>query len=126
VPRSIWPDKPLSLSLEFGHTYLSSFFEGSATYYSPTLLGDAYMNFGPLGIVLVFSVLGYLLRRWYRWSYGAGARPETIVLYAISTYWVGMGAEQSISIAVPLAISYLGIAGVLVLIARGGVRLTKG
>jgi hypothetical protein len=120
IPRSIWPEKPLSLSLEFGNTYLSSHFERRESYFSPTLLGDAYMNFGGFGIVIVYFVLGYLLRRWYRWAYGPSARPETIVLYAISAYTIGVGAEQSLAVDATLAISYLGVGALLAAIARYG------
>jgi hypothetical protein len=120
IPRSWWPSKPVSQSLEFGHTYLSSFFERQEAYYSPTLLGDAYLNLGPIGIVLVFLTLGYLLRRWYRWSYGPKARPETIVIYAVSAYWIAIGAEQSLGVIVGLALSYVTIAAALGALARQG------
>ena len=118
VPRSIWPDKPLSVGLEFGHTYLSSFFDRQESFYSPTLLGDAFMNFGPIGIVFVFLTLGYVLRRWYRWSFGPAARPESVVLYAITAYSIGIGAEQPFAGAVALALSYGGIGVMLAFVAR--------
>jgi len=68
----------------------------------------------------VFFVLGYLFRRWYFSLYGAKARPETLVVYAVSAYWIAMGAEQSLAIMVGLALSYVAVAAVLAIVARLG------
>jgi hypothetical protein len=83
-------------------------------------LGDAYLNFGPLGIVLVFGLAGYLLRRWYYMMCGPTARPETVIVYAVSAYWIGIGSEQSVSVVVTLAFSYVAVAALLATVARHG------
>jgi hypothetical protein len=120
VPRAVWPTKPLSASLDFGHTYMSSFFERTESYFSPSLLGDAYLNLGPIGIVLVYLVLGYVFRRWYHRLMGPAARPETVMLYGVSAYWIGIGSEQSVAVVFGLAFSYLAVASAIAIAARRG------
>ena len=74
IPRAFWPSKPVTSSIAFGQTYLSAYREGSLSFMSPTLLGDAYMNFGALGILVVFLGVGYGLRRWYDATIGSRPR----------------------------------------------------
>jgi hypothetical protein len=52
IPRSIWPDKPLTLSLQLGNIYLPGV--------APALLefGEFYYNFSKVGIIL-FPLLMY-------------------------------------------------------------------
>jgi hypothetical protein len=118
IPRSWWPNKPLSQSLEFGHTYMSSYFQRQDSFLAPSLLGDAYLNLGPVGILLVFGLAGYLLRRWYYVMCGPKARIELVVVYGVSAYWIAIASEQSLSVFVTLSLSYVAVAGVLAVVAR--------
>lgn len=123
IPRSWWPNKPLSQSLEFGHTFMSSYFQRQESFFAPTLLGDAYLNLGPVGILLVFGLAGYFLRRWYCAMCGPKAGVETVVVYGVSAYWIAIGSEQSLSVVVTLTLSYVAIAAILAFVARRGVIL---
>jgi hypothetical protein len=119
IPRAWWPTKPVTFSIGFGETYLSSYEQGRLSYISPTLPGDAFLNFGTPGVFLVFLILGVLLRRWYENTAGRRPRPETILLYATSVYWIAIGAEQSVPVISELFLSYVVPVGVLMVLARG-------
>jgi oligosaccharide repeat unit polymerase len=117
VPRGIWPDKPLSYSLTFAQTYLSSLDESHGSFFSPTLLGDAYQNFGPLGVPVLMLVLGLALRLWYDRCTTRGSVMGAVV-FAASLYWIAVAPEQSLQVILELAISYVAIAWLITLIGR--------
>jgi len=119
VPRAWWPTKPLTFSIGFGSTYFSSFEQGKLSFISPTLPGDAYLNFGTIGVFGVFLVLGFALRWWYERMVGSRPRPETVLLYAATVYWIALGAEQTIAVDGGLVLSYLSPVVLMVMLARG-------
>ena len=119
VPRAWWPTKPVTFSIGFGETYFSSYDQGRLSFISPTLPGDAYLNFGTPGVAVVFLLLGMLLRRWYEWSVGDRPRPETVLLYAASVYWMAISPEQTIAVVGGLLLSYLAPVALVALLARG-------
>jgi len=119
IPRAWWPAKPVTFSIGFGETYFSSYEQGRLSFISPTLTGDAYINFGTVGIALVFLLIGVLLRRWYELTVGDRPRPETLLLYAASVYHIASLPEQTVAITGSLFLSYLGPVALLVLLARG-------
>ena len=119
IPRAFWPSKPVTYSIAFGQTYLSAYREGTLSFMSPTLLGDAYMNFGALGILVVFLAVGYGLRRWYDATIGSRPRPELLLLYAATAYWIVIWPEQSVAIMVEMVVSYVAPAILVAAAARG-------
>ncbi len=124
IPRGFWPGKPLSLSLSFGPTYLSSYPQVGGAFYSPTLMGDAYLNLGTFGVVLVFLGMGFGLRWLYdRWI-GRAPKPEGIVLYGLLVYWIAIGSEQSVAVITELALSYIVPVALLAFVARNWERVT--
>lgn len=67
VPRSIWPEKPLPSGFLLGDIIFGKYVGAPAT-----ILGDLYINFGHLGVVvgmIAFGVVCNLLDRWYRLHY---------------------------------------------------------
>lgn len=61
VPRVLWKDKPAtSLGNMVGHKYNLIADEDNITNISPTLMGEMYMNFEGVGILLGMLVLGIL------------------------------------------------------------------
>lgn len=117
VPRGLWPDKPVSYSLTFAQTYLSSLNESQGSFFSPTLLGDAYLNFGPIGVPLLMLALGVALRLWYD-RLTARRSAAGVVVYAASLYWIAMAPEQALQVFLELVISYVAIAWVVTVIGR--------
>ena len=66
IPRAIWPDKPVAdAGLLLARAYGAVDKNGEPTMtVSPGFLGEAYLNFGLLGLVLVPALAGVLVRAW--------------------------------------------------------------
>jgi len=68
IPRAIWPGKPvgdagLILARAYGAVFKSG--EPSMTV-APGFVGEAYMNFGILGVIMIPAVAGAVVRAWDR------------------------------------------------------------
>ncbi|MFN2512404.1 MAG: hypothetical protein ABR568_13430 [Pyrinomonadaceae bacterium] len=64
IPRVVWPDKPVSGSANrfFGVTYGLQTEEGAkTTTFGVSILGEAYINFGWAGVVLIMLLQGLIL-----------------------------------------------------------------
>lgn len=84
IPRWLWPGKPLSFSLTFGEEFMTASPGAGNEYYSPSLPGELYLNFGVLGLLLGGIAVGRFLRFLYRELIEQQPRRiETIVLYAV-------------------------------------------
>ncbi len=59
APRSIWPSKPVGT----GSTVITALNQYSFTNVSAPLVGEAFVNFGLVGIVFVGFILGYVIKR---------------------------------------------------------------
>lgn len=60
IPRSWWPNKPKSYAVRFGEDFLPNAPQG--VFYSPSLPGEFYLNFGKWGLFLGGFLFGYALR----------------------------------------------------------------
>lgn len=83
-PRFIWKNKPLSINSrgnDFGHRigYLTTDYKSAV---GPTLVGDLYINFGVMGIILGTFLLGLL----YRLIFGVLVNLSNPPLYGIVIY----------------------------------------
>lgn len=58
IPKSLWPDRPLDLSENFIRERLAGWQPGMGMGYS--LLAEAYLNFGWLGCVIQYAILGFI------------------------------------------------------------------
>ena len=63
VPRSIWPDKPLPATGPFTSAFFPGLYEGSGTTIPPGIIGEMYMNFGSVGVVVGMFLFGTLYGR---------------------------------------------------------------
>ena len=69
IPRALYPEKPIvSFGKTFAELYMGEHFAGTGTSASPTLLGDAYINFHVPGILIVSFLYGVLVRSLYTWT----------------------------------------------------------
>jgi len=120
VPRALWPQKPLTYSIEFGQTFLSQsgFYRGRSVSASPSLIGELYLNFSWPGILLGGLITGIVLRGAYVFFVRRGKNSLAVVLYGV---WLAgcVGAVEG-----PLAdhiedtfITFV-IAGLLLLLAN--------
>lgn len=58
IPGFLWAGKPLSLAEQFAREYITNWTPGKGLGYS--LLGESYANFGIIGPLLQYSLIGYL------------------------------------------------------------------
>lgn len=83
VPRDLWEGKPtVSFSRVFGETYFGEVFGGTGTAASPTMLGEAYLNFHFGGLIVLGAVCGVLLRGGHRLLIGERRTPTGVAAYA--------------------------------------------
>jgi Putative O-antigen polymerase len=63
VPRQWWPGKPVS----FGYGFAAEFFPGASqtASYTPSMVGELYLDFGVLGVIFGFYLFGVILRACY-------------------------------------------------------------
>ncbi len=95
VPRAIWSGKPWSFGVEFNRTYLEG--TGGASSVAPLLIGEAYVNFWLVGVVLVAFTFGVVLR--FLYSYCMAHRGECgyIILYSLGLTGGMMAVEGPLS-----------------------------
>jgi hypothetical protein len=125
IPRLIWPDKPtFQYFNEIGRASGLIKYDNYDTAVVYTSLGELYLNFGDVGVLIGMLAIGMLVR----WLYQAlivGARNETAVLaYAvlIQAFWV---VQEALGPAFGGAIRDLS-AGVLLLWMCGALRRPSG
>lgn len=80
VPRQVWRGKPWSLGVQFNSTYLAhaSMPESSV---APSLIGEFYLNFHILGIVVGFFLLGIMARFVFDYCIKRNTGFEGVCLY---------------------------------------------
>jgi hypothetical protein len=86
VPRFFWPDKPIMT--RFGGELYDQFWAttDAASALAPTYTGEAYWNYGPLGVVVVSILIGFEIG-WLtqRWHIAAGGRDLAFFVIAFPT-----------------------------------------
>jgi hypothetical protein len=118
IPRVFWPTKPLSQSLEFGQTFLSSSAQAGQSYFSVSLLGDGYLNLGALGSILVFLILGVLSGVLYDRCVLRKSSAGTVLLFCSCAYPLAVSTEQSLSVFLTLFLPQLFIGSCVYLCYR--------
>lgn len=111
IPRGVWEDKPGLLGGRTGETFF-----GIHAGVPPGPIGEAYWNFGMLGIPLVFLVFGIF----YRWLTAVFCRyadqPAAIVIYIITLFRLSEPSSQAIVhwlITLVLSIAFLYVIGAI-------------
>ncbi len=62
----------------------------SSSCYTPSLMGELYMNFGPLGVFAGFFLFGLILQALQLLAGNLPSSPEAFVFYAATFLLVGM------------------------------------
>ena len=67
IPRAIWKNKPHFISEEIFELYYwyGDLWRTLGTFPGPTMVGDFYMNFGLLGIMIGMFIIGLIYRMLY-------------------------------------------------------------
>jgi hypothetical protein len=85
VPRSLWPDKPLSSGQLVGETLGYAF-----TNFSCPLWGESYLNFGYTGVIIIFLLYGcitrVLQRRYIQSKFAESVTVTQIMVPFLSAY----------------------------------------
>jgi len=81
VPRPFWPGKPWSFGREFSDNYLG--IPGSKAVFSPTAIGELYVNFHIAGVMLGFFLIGVFLKVIYHYCIKSGVTKEKVIIYAV-------------------------------------------
>ena len=81
VPRQLWPEKPVS----FGFSFASEFLPGAnlTESYTPSMVGELYLDFGFLGIIFGFYFLGVLIRALHEALPGKSALSTVVYILVI-------------------------------------------
>lgn len=84
VPRSLWPEKPLGGgNAWFTSTFFPKFYGPQKTETSISMIGEAFANFGRVGVPIVLFLFGLLLAA-ARWGLGRVTTPRGMVMYAVT------------------------------------------
>lgn len=87
IPSFILPDRPLPLSNWYMEKFYGGGFglnEGRQFFF----LSEGYLNFGPLGVMLVAAVWGVGWGALHRWMQRGRARFGTVLIYALLTAYM--------------------------------------
>jgi oligosaccharide repeat unit polymerase len=85
VPRTFWPNKPESYSLTFGREFLGTTSKAGEAFFTPTLPGELYLNFGVVGVLVGGCIMGMLLWRLYaNLILGPGRGVQHVLVYAVT------------------------------------------
>ena len=63
IPRSVWVDKPFGSGDFISLEYIALSFDRVLENVSMPLLGEAYLNFGVVGVVAVYALVGFICGR---------------------------------------------------------------
>ncbi|MEZ5960561.1 MAG: O-antigen polymerase [Hyphomonadaceae bacterium] len=90
IPRAIWPEKPLGggptlTNLIFPNSYEIGRFGNSSI--TPGLVPEAYMNFGPLGALIVAALFGIVLAKISNGLRGSRSM-AAVVLYSLALFFL--------------------------------------
>jgi hypothetical protein len=116
IPRVLWPEKPIIT--RFGAELYASIFrvDSAASNQAPTYTGEAFWNYGWVGLVVVSILLGLQLgwfsRKWLEFSYGQTAKLG-ILIFALPVVLNAWAVETWISA------SYVGGFITLLLLIKG-------
>ena len=117
IPRQIWEDKPIiSFGKIFAENYLGASFSGTGISGSPTLLGEAYLNWHVAGMLLVTFLAGAVVRTLYVWLIIENFSPLSVFVYSqiflyLFTFWeasiAGLLAERLAGLVILLLVVLL-------------------
>lgn len=112
IPRAFWPQKPVMTQLggELHKKYFNAPDQVGSSL-APTYSGEAYWNYGPMGVVLVSVLLGLAIGWLTHYSFLAifGVRPEYFLIAVSVAIWACFVESWLVS-------SYLGEFVIFVLI----------
>lgn len=115
VPRKLWPGKPVQVGGRMGEAFFSS-----TAGMPPGVIGEAYWNFGLLGVPLVFFAFG-MFHRWLgKFMLAYRGEPVAMALY-VTVLFLAQPSTGGIMATLLRAVPLAGIA-----VLFGALRLRRG
>lgn len=124
IPRAMWEDKPIiSFGKIFSETYFNEYFSGTGTSASPTILGEAYINWHIAGMLVLSFLCGIVIRAPYVYLIRRHFGGPSVFIYSQLFMYLFIFWESSIAglIARVLALLVLWLS-VAALLGRWSVR----
>ncbi|MFP4844591.1 O-antigen polysaccharide polymerase Wzy [Winogradskyella sp. PE311] len=83
VPRSLWASKPITTGKEVGSYLIEthSFGDGKFNNLSNPIISEGYINFGVLGVILMFLILAYVIVIFLKWFSSSDSLKQLIAFY---------------------------------------------
>jgi len=98
VPRAFWPGKPESYSMFFGREFLAATSDAGESFFTPSLPGELYLNFGVMGLLVGGLLTGQLLWDvYFQLILWPDRGVERLLVYAIVMPYVALLAAGPIS-----------------------------
>jgi hypothetical protein len=98
VPRAFWPGKPESYSMLFGREFLAATYDDGESFFTPSLPGELYLNFGVMGLLVGGLLTGQLLWDvYFQLILWPDRGVERLLVYAIVMPYVALLAAGPIS-----------------------------
>jgi len=97
VPRALWPDKPVSFSREFAQEFMGHTGYAQATFVSPSLFGELFLNWHVLGVVGGMFVFGVVQKTSYSYLMRDPSNPVSVLVHAVNLLFFMHLVEGSIS-----------------------------
>lgn len=79
IPRIIWTEKPIGAPIQLINLNDYGTFLGMTT----SLIGDGWMSFGWLGVIITMAVVGLVMGRVHRWFWRNQGSPRAVMTYCI-------------------------------------------
>jgi oligosaccharide repeat unit polymerase len=119
IPRWLWPGKPVSFAITFGQEFMSGATGAGDTYFSPSLPGELYLDFGRFGLLLGGIAVGFFLHYLYRKLIHQEHRKiESIVLYAMIAPLAAQLSEAPVSTDIEFILTRVILYAFLLWLAR--------
>ena len=107
IPRAIWPNKPFSWSYQFSyilHKYNSA---DAGSFSAPTFLGELYLNFGLVGLIIGSVLAGIAARAAYVYFVGRVPSKSSLLMYGLVLVHLGQLCESTLAVAVALSLAHI-------------------
>ena len=94
IPRSMWPEKPEGISRIAVRYFYPEMYEKGVSM-SPTIIGEAYFNFGVLGVIIIMALFGVICQSLYTFLKKNRGNIGAIAVYAFVAPYIFMTIESA-------------------------------
>ncbi len=119
IPRSLWPEKLFNYPYIFGQTYATDTQTNTlilpGPFVIPTLVGELYLNFAFVGIIVGFFLTGIIFRTIYYYFIQKDKGGIAILLYALLAPFILLFSQGAVGEGVSRVLIKLVLAMVIIL-----------